>query len=261
MLSIVNMKEQDLFKFHQHEMKDCDCNLYGEYMLKEMSKNCPFKLQLFLLKFKILYNKLKLKNSEINPNWKTCVIGDCVPYEINKFNINKFNILIKYFDKELTFENCYDSNDNLLYIPVSKEDCKTVNINYPKPTKRYFEYYSSNQGKQTLLPLKHVQNNIHQFNVVVALLDQIIQNKNILNTVNFDDLNELAEKMKDTKYLDGLLSKNQSYHILKDAVFLDEMYKNPNTNFITTVKEFYLDTDIFYLEKQFEKISINESTN
>lgn len=238
-------------------MKDCDCNLYGEYMLKEMSKNCPFKLPLFLLKFKILYNKLKLKESKINPNWKTYNVDGCVPYEVDKFNINKFDTILKYFDKELTFENCYDTNENLLYIPVLKEDCKTVNMNYPKPTKRYFEYYC--KGNQTFLPLKDIQNNIHQFNVVVSLLDNIIQNKNILSTVNFNDLNELAEKMVDSKYLDGLLSKNQSHHILKDAVFLDEMYKNPKTNFIATVKEFYLDTDIFYLEKQFEKISINES--
>lgn len=257
MLSILNMKETDLYQFHDHDMIDCDCNLYGEYMLKEMSKHCPFKLPLFLLKFRLLYNQLNLKNSEINKNWKTSKECTSVPYELNKFNVVKFNHILKCFDVDSNFENCFDTNTNLLYIPVKKEMCKLVHMNYPQTTKSYFEYY--NQDKDTLFPPKYIQNNIYQFNHVLSILDKLVQNKNVLNTVNFKELNELAEQIGFTKikYLDGLLNKTQSQHIVKDAAFLDLMYKNPFKSFTECVQEFYLNNDIHHLQNQLEQLSIH----
>lgn len=255
MLSILNMKETDLYQFHDHDIMDCECNLYGEYMLKEMSKYCPFKLPLFLLKFKILYNQLNLKKSEINKNWKG---GECtsVPYELNKFNVVKFNHILKCFDSESSFENCFDTDENLLYIPVQKEICKRVCMNYPQSQKKYFEYYI--QDKDTLFPPKCIQNNIYQFNLVLSILDKLVQNKNVLNIVNFKELNQLAEQMNSAKikYLDGLLNKTQSQYIVKDAAFLDLMYKNPSKSFTECVQEFYLNINIHHLQNQLEQLSI-----
>lgn len=257
MLSILNMKETDLYQFHDHDFLDCNCNLYGEYMLKEMSKFCPFKLPLFLLKFKLLYNELNLKNSEINKNWKESKSDNvCVPYEINKFNITKLNFILKCFDLELGFENCVDADENLIYIPVKKDVCRRVHMNYPQSQKRYFEYY--NQDKDTLFPPKCIQNNIYQFSLVISIIDKIVQDKNILNSVNFKELNSLAEQMNSTKikYLDGLLSKTQTHNIVKDATFLDLVYKNPSKSFTEYVQEFYLNNDILLLQNKFNKLSI-----
>jgi hypothetical protein len=250
------MKETDLYQFHDHDIIDCDCNLYGEYMLKEMSKHCPFKLPLFLLKFRLLYNQLNLKNSEINKNWKTSKECTSVPYELNKFNVVKFNHILKCFDSDSSFENCFDTDENLLYIPVQKEICRRVHMNYPQSQKKYFEYYI--QDKDTLFPPKYIQNNIYQFNLVLSILDKLVQNKNVLNTVNFKELNQLAEQMSfaKIKYLDGLLNKTQSHNIVKDAAFLDLLYKNPKS-FTECVQEFYLNTDIHHLQNQLEQLSIN----
>jgi len=252
------MKETDLFQFHDHDTLDCNCNLYGEFMLKEMSKYCPFKLPLFLLKFKILFNKLGLKESQINRNWKeTKGNSVCVPYELNKFNVVKFNYILKYFDSELTFENCFDLDENLLYIPIKKENFKRVSMNYPQSRKRYFEYY--NQDKDTLFPPKYIQNDIFQLNLVLSILDKIIQNKNILSSINFNELNILAEQMCNCsiKYLDGLLGKTHNHYIVKDATFLDLLFQNPTKSFTESVKDFYLNNDIHYLQKQFSDLSIH----
>ncbi len=257
MLSILNMKETDLYQFHDHDMMDCECNLYGEYILNEMSKYCPFKLPLFLLKFKILYNQLNLKKSEMNKNWKVAK-GECtsVPYELNKFNVVKFNHILKCFDSDSSFENCFDTDENLLYIPVKKEMCKLVHMNYPQSNKPYFEYYI--QDKNTLFPPKSIQNNIYQFNLVLSILDKLVQNKNVLNIVNFKELNQLAEQMSfaKIKYLDGLLNKTQSHNIVKDAAFLDLMYKNPSKSFTECVQEFFFNHDIHHLQNQLEQLSI-----
>lgn len=232
--SILNMNELDLYKYHEHHMKECDCNLYGEYIMKEMSKNCPFKLPLFLLKFKILYNKLNLHKSSINTEWNTDITKS-VPYEINKFNVQKFEQVLKCFDPSLTFQTCLDIDNRLLYVLLNDNDYKTVNMNYPIPTTPYFEYITKN-GK-TYLPKKHIENYVHQLNTVLFILDKIITNKQVLNSIDFTVLNELAETISDT-YLNGLLSNTKDYHIVKDVAFLDALYCN-SSNFTQVVKEYY----------------------
>lgn len=236
--SILNMNELDLYKYHEHHMKECDCNLYGEYIMKEMSKNCPFKLPLFLLKFKILYNKLNLHKSSINTEWNTDITKS-VPYEINKFNVQKFEQVLKCFDPSLTFQTCLDIDNHLLYVLLNDNDYKTVNMNYPTLSSStltpYFEYIT--KGGKTYLPKKHVENCVHQLNTVISILDKIITNKQVLNSIDFASLNQLAETISDT-YLNGLLSNTKDYHIVKDVAFIDSLYEC-DTNFTQVVKEFY----------------------
>lgn len=228
------MNELDLYKYHEHHMKECDCNLYGEYIMKEMSKNCPFKLPLFLLKFKVLYNKLNLHKSSINTEWKTDITKS-VPYEINKFNVQKFEQVLKCFDNSLTFQTCLDVDNRLLYILLNDNDYKIANINYPSSTTPYFEYVT--KGGKTYLPKKYIESDIHQLNTVLSILDKVITSKQILNSIDFPTLNTLANTISDT-YLNGLLSNTKDYHIVKDVAFLDSLYEN-DSNFTQTVKEYY----------------------
>lgn len=231
------MNESDLYKFHEHHMKECDCNLYGEYIMKEMSKNCPFKLPLFLLKFKVLYNRLNLHKSNINTEWTTDITKS-IPYEINKFNVPKFEQILKCFDPSLTFETCLDVDNKLLYILLNDNDYKTVNMNYPSSTTPYFEYVT--KGGKTYLPKKYISNCIHQLNTVLSILDKIITTKQVLNSIDFPTLNTLAETITDT-YLNGLLSNTKDYHIVKDVAFLDTLFdcECDSSNFTQVVKEFY----------------------
>ncbi len=235
MLSLLNKSEIELFPHHEHITGECTCNLYGYLAMQILSnKSDKYLISIFLLKFKILFNILNLQNSKINKKWYENFNGEScsLPFEIEKFNIKKFESILKSFNKDLTLLNSIDLDNLQIYLPIF--DFKIRRINYPKQNNpQVFEYYTIEKtGKYyTYLPPHNIKSYLSQFNIVVSILDKLVIHPSCLENIDFKKIDEYAEKIEKSTFLNGLFDNNNNIYIKRDIQMISEIEENPEKLF------------------------------
>lgn len=234
MLSILNKTELELFPYHEHVYKECTCNLYG-YAAKQLLLQHPKNydvITLFLLKFRILYDILELGQSVVDTKWFENFKGDgtdCVPFEIDLVNISKLDFLLKKMNKTLTGLPIH--NDRYIYIRLV--DYQIRRINYPKQNNpKIFEYYTmeKDMGKYyTYLPLISMKRNVHQLNIVLSILNNLVNSPLCLQDINFEQIERTAKELIDSTFLDGILTDN--VYVKRDIKMLADIYAHPENIF------------------------------
>lgn len=229
MLSLLSKTESELFPCHEHFDKDCTCNLYG-YKARKLLLNYyqTQAIELFLLKFKILYNVLELNNSVIDPNWFINFVPyeSSIPFEIDRIDTVKFQFLLKKMNKNQFLPICERS----LYIKVI--NYKIRRINYPiQNNPEFFEYYTiNNNGKYyTYLPSVKLLYHIRQFNMVLSILNQLITSRSVINEIDFNLIEIYSKKMINSTFLNGILT--DSLYVKRDIRILDDILSNKNINY------------------------------
>lgn len=242
MLSLLNKSEIELFPHHEHTLGECMCNLYG-YAAKQLisKKSDTYLISILLLKFKILFNILDLQNSKINKKWYENFKGEScsLPFEIEKFNIKKFEQILKYFDKELTLLNSIDLDNLQIYLNIS--NFKIRRMNYPKQNNpQIFEYYTIEKTDKFftyLLPNDNFKLYLQQFNTVISMLNKLVIYPSCLENVDFLKINNYAEKMKNSTFLNGLFD-NYSIYAKRDIIMMAEIERNQENLFDIIVQYF-----------------------
>jgi hypothetical protein len=130
--------------------------------------------------------------------------------------------------------------DNLqIYLNIS--NFKIRRINYPKQNNpQIFEYYTiekANKFFTYLLPNDNFKLYLQQFNTVISMLNKLVTYPSCLENVDFQKINNYAEKMKKSTFLNGLFD-NYSIYAKRDIIMMVEIEKNPEKLFNIIIQYF-----------------------